>query len=455
MSFKKTIWFIFAIVIFSIQGCKKTSNDNANNKQVLESILIKKANEWLDKMEKITAISDKSTLSSLRNNLVYAGVIIQRFDANYQLLVIPVNNEFTSNMVSENETEKYLVIKCNENIAQGGYFLEISTQNSTLPKNQQLQFKNFFNATDTDFEGQVAFSTIYQKFLFEHEYANGKLSKTKYLFPEKKNTIRVKNSVIKKSSINCIDWYWMYYLNGVLIHEVYAFTTCERNPNCLPQTTEIGNNRSIIMKTACIDNGGTPGITGGEPLVDTIKNNLITPCFVSAFNKLFVNSTITNNRLSGFLSQIFGLNTKFKLSVNELSTIEPTPGSPQGTIVYASIDPTAGVIRTPDGGLDITVNLNRSTLQNASQELVAMAILHEATHGYLFAQGIDPGLHHGGMYLGKLQYEMATIVFELFKDNTDNSLESLNSLSSDLIHSTPQSATTLQYVTGTRGKKCQ
>jgi hypothetical protein len=455
MSFKKTIWLIFAIAIFSIQGCKKTYLDNINNKQVPESLLIKKANEWLDKMEKIAAISDKPSLSSLRDNLTYSDITIQRLDANYQLLVIPVSNEFTSNMISKNETKKYLVIKCNKYTAKGGYFLEISTKNSISSKNQQLQFKNFFNAVDSDFDGQVAFSTIYQKFLFEQEYTNGKLSKTKFLFPEKKNTIKIKNSSIESNNVNCIDWYWMYYLNGVLIGEVYAFTTCERNPNCLPQTTEIGNNRSIVIKASCIDNGGEPGNAGGEVLVDTIKNNLITPCFVATFNKLFVNSTITTNRLSGFLTHTFGLNTKFKLSVNEVPTLAPQPGSPAGTIVYASIDTSLGIVRTEDGGLDITVNLNKSTLQNASQELVAMSILHEATHGYLAAQGIMFNMQHHWMYFLKLQNEMATIVYELYKDDTSNSLESLNALASDAIHSNPQSLSTQQYATGTRGKKCQ
>jgi len=451
MLFKKTIWFIFAIVIFSIQGCKKTSSDKVNNKQVLESILLKKANEWLDKMEKITAISDKSTLSSLRNNLVYAGVIIQRFDANYQLLVIPVNNEFTSNMVSENETEKYLVIKCNENIAQGGYFLEISTQNSTLSKNQQLQFKNFFNATDTDFEGQVAFSTIYQKFLFEHEYANGKLSKTKYLFPEKKNTIKTKNSSIESSNINCIDWYWMYYLNGILIGEVYAYTTCEKT-NCLPQTTQIGNNRSIVIKSSCNDAGGTPGSGGGPEILDTIGHSLVNPCLLAAYNKLFVTSNISNN-LSAMINQTFGLNTKLNLLITEVENIPVSPSSPTGYIPFANTD--SNLVRNANGGFDITVRLNKATLQNSSQELIAMVILHEATHAYLVNQGINIGIQHSIIHFYKLQNEMAAIVHNLYKDKPENTLETLNSLAFDLLAFQNQSQTTAKYITGSHGTKCQ
>lgn len=86
---------------------------------------------------------------------------------------------------------------------------------------------------------------------------------------------------------------------------------------------------------------------------------------------------------------------------------------------------------------------------------VAVVIFHEATHGYLLAHGIAPTLQHAGMYFTKLLNKMATIVYKLYKDNTTNSLESLNSLSSDMIHSTPQSLTSQQYATANRGRKCQ
>lgn len=450
----KKIWIVFVITVVSFYGCKKTTIINTDNDQPTNYHLIRKANNWLDQMEKIATNSDKSILASLRSNLLYTDVTIQRFDNNYQLLIIPVNKEFTSNIISKVETKKYLVIKCNTLTTKGGFFIEITNQGNNSSKIKQLQFKNFLNAEDHDFDGQVTFSTIYQKFLFEHDYINGKLSKTKYLFAKRENEVKIKNSTIGKNSTTCTDWFWMYYLNGVFIGEIYAYTTC-KSDNCLAQTTQIGDNRNIIIKASCHDTGGTPGNTGGAGLVDTIKNNLTTICFISAFNKLFNTSTLASNRLSGFLNQTFGLNTKFKLSVNELPFIAPQPGSPAGSIVYASIDPATGVVRTPDGGLDITVNLNQSTLQNASQELVAMVILHEATHGFLFAQGIDYRYHHAGIYIERLQNEMATIVYELYKDNTSNSLQSLNSLSSDLIHSTPQSTTTQQYATGNRGKKCQ
>jgi hypothetical protein len=74
----------------------------------------------------------------------------------------------------------------------------------------------------------------------------------------------------------CIDWYWVYSRDGVVVFEVYSHTTCG--------SASCDSARSANAQDACLDDGVGAG-GDGDSVPYKIENNVKNPCFRNQVNK--------------------------------------------------------------------------------------------------------------------------------------------------------------------------
>jgi hypothetical protein len=74
----------------------------------------------------------------------------------------------------------------------------------------------------------------------------------------------------------CIDWYWVYSFNGVVVYEVYSHTTCG--------SASCDSARTADAQDACLDDGVGAGGDEGQ-IIYKIENNVKSPCISGQVNK--------------------------------------------------------------------------------------------------------------------------------------------------------------------------
>ena len=92
----------------------------------------------------------------------------------------------------------------------------------------------------------------------------------------------------------CIDWYWVYSRDGVVVFEVYSHTTCG--------STSCDSARSANAQDACLDDGiGAGG--GGDSVPYKIENNVKNPCFRDQVNKAI--DSQFKNKITNLIRDVF------------------------------------------------------------------------------------------------------------------------------------------------------
>lgn len=172
--------------------------------------------------------------------------------------------------------------------------------------------------------------------------------------------------------------------------------------------------------------GGTTGINNCAD----IKNLITNACL-----KKMVNDILSKNlefEAGVTLQSVFGINTKFNLFFTESTSL---PNSTGGVAIGQRVSINGNVEK-----LDVEIQLNVSTLQNASQEYIAMVIIHEAVHAHLYKKGIigDPwpfgdhaNAHHEIMWVNYVNFISNYLV-----ENFGRSLKDANSLAMEGLHRT-------------------
>jgi hypothetical protein len=226
------------------------------------------------------------------------------------------------------------------------------------------------------------------KFYAEKTFKDGKESESKFVRKKIKNNAQIKTNSsekIKSNLSNCIDWYWETYINGVLVGEVYAFTTCSPNDACQAYAIVQEN---ITIKSMC--GGGSGGASGGESPMRDIFDSLYNPCLKSTLS--LIQNAGLKNEVSKIINQVFGGTNKFNVTFIEKNNVYNS----SGTEVIAN---TAPPIHNGLGGLDFTISLSVSQLEGSSKEFIASTIMHELLHAYLRSDlGLSGQiLHHQAM----------------------------------------------------------
>ncbi len=152
----------------------------------------------------------------------------------------------------------------------------------------------------------------------------------------------------------CIDWYWVYSFNGVVVFEVYSHTTCG--------SASCDSARTANAQDACLDDG-TGGGGGGEKF-QIIKD----PSFKETTADCIYEKLLSINGFKDLASKFKGLGTEFDVLLKIGPTLKPTSN---GQTSY----------KGPNQPIEITFNqdrINRSALE------VARTIVHEMIHAEMF-----------------------------------------------------------------------
>jgi hypothetical protein len=161
----------------------------------------------------------------------------------------------------------------------------------------------------------------------------------------------------------CIDWYWVYSLNGVVVYEVYSHTTCG--------SASCDSARTADAQDACLDNGIGGGGDGKE--VQIIKD----PSFKETVADCIYEKLLSINGFKDLASKFEGLGTEFDVLLKIGTTKSVTAN---GQTSY----------KGPNQPIEITFNkdrMNRSALE------VARTIVHEMIHAEMYralnTQGLE------------------------------------------------------------------
>lgn len=131
-------------------------------------------------------------------------------------------------------------------------------------------------------------------------YKNGQNSQAKILVPKPHDPKKVVQSIDKKIN-GCTDWYWQYYLNGIVIAQFYAFTTCSNECQAAGFRSPKG---TLSVKTNCGDYGGGDGPNTPPVFGVGISNAIIDDSNFDAFLD-YVQNTLgftVNNPYNTFLT---------------------------------------------------------------------------------------------------------------------------------------------------------
>ena len=152
----------------------------------------------------------------------------------------------------------------------------------------------------------------------------------------------------------CIDWYWVYSFNGVVVFEVYSHTTCG--------SATCDSARTANAQDACLDDG--IGAGGDGKKVQIIKD----PSFKETTADCIYEKLLSINGFKDLASKFKGLGTEFDVLLKIGPTLKPTSN---GQTSY----------KGPNQPIEITFNqdrINRSALE------VARTIVHEMIHAEMF-----------------------------------------------------------------------
>jgi hypothetical protein len=162
----------------------------------------------------------------------------------------------------------------------------------------------------------------------------------------------------------CIDWYWVYSSNGVVMFEVYSHTTCG-SASC-----------DTNSQDACLDDGiGAGG--DGDSVPYKIENNVKNPCFRDQVNKAI--DSQFKNKITNLIRDVFSESENFHIYLEDSDF-----GNHE--------DDGDAFAHEVGGNVTFSLSLNTRALENASQEFVLVTIFHELLHAYLGYLKLTSGL---------------------------------------------------------------
>ena len=215
-----------AIMLILFFSCKKENTEADTRQTPTNEKLISKIKSWLDGQKKDLSTATVARIDSLKLNLSYGELRLEKYIESKELIVIPVLSGFTSRNNSDKDPANYLVMvfENQDSITRGDIIQYISSNSQkTAPKNT---FSKIFTYQDLDCSGQFTILGITDQLQLELKFEKGKLRSMAWL-KKKTNSNNVSGRVNE-----CIDWYlqtWYVWSDGTvqLVSEVYVFTTCD------------------------------------------------------------------------------------------------------------------------------------------------------------------------------------------------------------------------------------
>lgn len=244
-------------------SCKKENVDAEPPQSAVNEKLIPKINEWLNRQKDDLSAGTAARIDSLKLNLNYGKIRLEKFQESKAFIVIPISNGFISKNNGDRNPANYLVLvfENQDSITRGNIIQYISSNSERMaPPNT---FYKIFSYQDLDCSGHFAILSVSDYFQYELTFENGKL---KYLAEyRRKNKSKDGSGRVNE----CIDWYWQtWYVwwdgSMTLQSEVYVFTTCDED--CAQP--RIANGRSLRVNCS---GGGGGGGGGGSVYCNTTE----------------------------------------------------------------------------------------------------------------------------------------------------------------------------------------
>ncbi len=223
-----TICFL-GIMSMAIVSCKKDNSELTLNRP--DSKEIQKITDWLDiQKRKYGDTSSQKSIELLKNNLLLSKITVVTLNTEENIVVIPISKDFkTINITTQLSFKHLVIIETNDGKIKQGNIIEIIPKQQHFTNSYAQLMADVYNNKDNDLNGVFSFISITNKFITEREYRNGKLYSIRNLAGKNKG---VQGQKVTLNTSGCIDWYWQYFVDGVLVHEQYAYTTCGEIDEC-------------------------------------------------------------------------------------------------------------------------------------------------------------------------------------------------------------------------------
>jgi hypothetical protein len=390
---------IIVVLALSVTSCNKS---DSNIKEKKEEINTKKITEWLNSRILQASDSGKVAIGQLVAEVNLLSATREKFKDGKFLIVIDIANSYKTANNFNKATRKSLVLIENSNKKiEFGNVVEVLREDLSDQPFPDLFYSKIFMGQRHKFSGLISILSITNKFVYELGYSDGNISSQKFFSPKKLSKNQIKNT---GGRINqCIDWYWQYFVNGILTYEEYAYTTC--GPGDICEQTRLIDGR--MLKINC---GGGGGSSGSVSIinVDSVINLLDSTCFIQ-----FVNA-IGDDKLKSELVKLYqntftGIgsthNIKFKQEYNLLFNGQPIPAK-------SYQDPTS-----PNTWV---VVLNSNYSNSGTYESWGQTILHELIHGFIrknnlnFTQATPNFTQEHKDMLSSWVYQMKDALMELY-----------------------------------------
>lgn len=209
---------VTGIVCLAVLSCNRN-----NDQEFTTNIPPQQTNQlipWLEKQKaNVASESGKQAIAELEASLLINESVIRPAADGKRVMLTPIKQEANR----ENQSSStFLLLRLNSDgtIAKGNivtYTPETATAPVTIPANLFEIFYGDGKMPDV----KLNFKSLTGRPIFETSYRNGNLYTHSY--PENKNR---GNKGSTSARENCVEWYWQTFVNGVLVSEVYLFTTC-------------------------------------------------------------------------------------------------------------------------------------------------------------------------------------------------------------------------------------
>lgn len=420
--FKKLYGLLAAICLIAviINSCKKDAHTDQQDK--ISDPVIAQAKSWYEstypatnKLNTQTTTGNKDLSQLIKPDWEHPASY-SRFNKKVIEMPVDPSAKFGSamkNMQTGQTTNKaysrssYILL--NNGTGYDAYVMTLIADSAYLKNDLGKLTRNSYSKRDADYSGLVLYFTPNGKYVGGWRYKDGKIvtsgasqngsTTTKV---QSINGSKLKPDNIDVPSVDCTDWYWVTYDNGDPIEFEYMYTTCTTSgggggdngpatpPSCPPGTSRTQSTGHLAVNNMPLpppDDGGggfPPPTTPGPCKVDaTITNNVKDPCLKNMVDSA-ISSDITFSLYQSMIS-IFDSNTNFNLNfADDVASYFPDANDDglTETTNAGAFTPT-GSDRVVITSMDIKITLNKTVLNNPSQEFVTATIMHEALHAYL------------------------------------------------------------------------
>jgi hypothetical protein len=247
---KATIALI-VLCLLIMTGCKK---DSQNEQDLSNNGITSKVNTWLATQQHASTPLRNQKIDFLKQHIDYDHITFEELNNGERFIIVPVKSGFkTVNNKNKNPLNTLVLTLDRTDKIRSGKIIQFVPEIGATPERLEGNtLHSIFNNKPVTMDGSFTALAIWDQYMFQLSYKDGKMVNSKTMEPEG-GYANYRNA----RTSGCIDWFIVttLYVNGQIINQYYEYvgTTCD---GCTPQDP---NAESI----GCEGNGD--GSPGGSP----------------------------------------------------------------------------------------------------------------------------------------------------------------------------------------------